>query len=414
MSIAMAMFDSPTCLGVSELGLTSLTVKMDAKGWKSFSTFAYSNSYIPGTADDSNFILKVVKELTDVEDSPHTPALKRLFDEAFTYKLQDIQYRTQVPDEENRRHTLPAPERAHRQALLSREYPGIKFDGRLLPSHALVDKVVTMRAADRVRHIRWEESTSRDQEIRGVKTEALWKTDANGFLKLQHESAVEETADLSSHLLLRFALTRRGAALHMGGIMSFNKHELLVERYLKALYDPIADGYQAKSEQELYNIDIEIFGLFADVTAAGLVTGPLGELPLDNHVTAVLADPRIYLLFMPLPKTNAGAQKRKGQGQQDDEVKRLRDSLAKANQKLSQMSNKGGGGKGKHGKGKRDKGRGTAKLPEALRGYEPTYKGRRLCFAWNLEGCRNKKCPKGDHLCMKCHSSSHGLAECNK
>ena len=74
-----------------------------------------------------------------------------------------------------------------------------------------------------------------------------------------------------------------------------------------------------------------------------------------------------------------------------------------------------GGGAKKNFEGKKGKGKGNGKpfisMPKELLDFNPMAKsGKRICFAYNLDGCsaRGAECKKGVHVCMRCGSSEHG------
>eukprot|EP00973_Karenia_brevis_P041747 5778709-Karenia_brevis.AAC.1 len=65
-----------------------------------------------------------------------------------------------------------------------------------------------MQESGALRHIPWHELTTRESEIRGLKSEDHFKTDSQGNLKLV-TSTKEKPADTSTETRLRFALQRR-------------------------------------------------------------------------------------------------------------------------------------------------------------------------------------------------------------
>eukprot|EP00973_Karenia_brevis_P028055 3862874-Karenia_brevis.AAC.1 len=129
---------------------------------------------------------------------------------------------------------LPGAERQARLEEVRSELSGLNIVGRLEPSHALVDKMVSMQESGAVRHIPWQELTSRESEVKGVKHEESYNTDASGHLKLV-TGGQECLADTSSETKLRFALQRRGVALQMAGIMTFKAHETIVDWFITEL-----------------------------------------------------------------------------------------------------------------------------------------------------------------------------------
>jgi len=72
---------------------------------------------------------------------------------------------------------------------------------------------------------------------------------------------------------------------------------------------------------------------------------------------------------------------------------------------LARHKSKVSGGRGPKGKGK--EGASGQSMPAELIGLNPNYKGKRLCYAFNMQaGCdkvlRNNECSSGHHLCMRC------------
>ena len=83
-------------------------------------------------------------------------------------------------------------------------------------------------------------------------------------------------------------------------------------------------------------------------------------------------------------------------------------------------------GKGRGGKDK-DKGKDKARekreqsiLPKELKGLMPSYKGQKICFSYNLQGCKETTkdgaCHKGLHVCARCGDRNHGAqsSRCDK
>ena len=60
---------------------------------------------------------------------------------------------------------------------------------------------------------------------------------------------------------------------------------------------------------------------------------------------------------------------------------------------------------GKPAKGAKQKGKGKGKgsgIPKELEGMDLMKDGKRICFAYNLEGCGyGKDCKRGLHVCMR-------------
>ena len=94
------------------------------------------------------------------------------------------------------------------------------------------------------------------------------------------------------------------------------------------------------------------------------------------------------------------------------ENQRLQQALAAS--KLAHADKRGGKAGGGKGDGKKKKGKEVA-MPKELEGMESTWKGKRICFGFNMRsGCtlkvKNGECEKGLHVCARsnCHGSNHG------
>ena len=74
--------------------------------------------------------------------------------------------------------------------------------------------------------------------------------------------------------------------------------------------------------------------------------------------------------------------------------------------------NKKGRGKGK-GKEKQEQ---FERVPRELLdqgGVGKNPAGQCICFDFNLKGCSNKACKKGQHICARCFGA-HPIGQCNK
>ena len=115
--------------------------------------------------------------------------------------------------------------------------------------------------------------------------------------------------------------------------------------------------------------------------------------------------------------SGSGGTKRESESQALMDLKAENKRLRMGQQAVGKNSGAKGKGKGeKKGKGKKsiDAGRG-ARMPKDLIGLSKDYKGKQICFGFNLEGCSGgQDCPKGAHRCMKCGSSSHGARQCKE
>jgi hypothetical protein len=251
--------------------------------------------------------------------------------------------------------------------------------------------------------------------MNGVKKDEFWKEDSEGRLKRIFQQG-EDRVDLKDHLMLRYALQRRGLAMDMARVMRFATHEKIVAFLFEELAREALPGYSSISLEQVRRADKEIFNRLAELTRGGLIQTHGDDLPLDRHVEGVISEPRIAVLLLPLQSRGSGSDgshaKRGG-----DEIQRLREEVKRLRHSDSKPEKGRGKEKGK-GKGKgeannRDKG---YPMPKELIGMNNTVDGEPVCFNYNTSrGCQTgvDRCPKGVHKCAfpKC-GANHPLKHC--
>jgi hypothetical protein len=401
---------------LSQLGLEDHVNAFAALGWTTMAKFGFGANYVPGRADEAPFINDIIVPLFGDANSPQKPVIRRLFFEAYTMAASDIQRRTSKPYEEDKPKKIPVAERAARFKLMQDQLSGLTLTGELEPSNLLVDKLVEMEDSGELRYIKWEECTKRLQEMNGIKKDEMWKEDGEGRLKRVFTQG-EDKADLKDHLMLRYALQRRGVALGLARLMSFKVHEKLINFFFEELARDPLPGYSQVTLEQVRRADKEVFLRLAEKTRGGIVQIAGDELPLDQYLDNIIEEPRICALLFPLQghsrsSGSEGNQHKRG----GDEVQRLREEVKRL--KSSDFGNKGKG-KGK-GKGN-SKGKGEGKrtsMPKELFGMCSTYNGQPLCFSYNTSrGCISgvEKCERGLHKCAfpGC-GGDHPLKNCTK
>ena len=226
-----------------------------------------------------------------------------------------------------------------------------------------------------------------------MKRDKHFATDSSGALK-ERATTPSLRADVSSDLRLELALTRRGAALHMAQVCSFDVHGKLIQRLLREhLREPPA-GFTSPSLDQLMRADKEMFKIVAADCRAGLRPDLRGELPFDKALMSALFNPTVSFMLLPLP----GATKRHTDNAGPSSNKRRRTQPApSSSQAASSKGGKGSGGKG----GKRG-----PRMPAKLQGmssHDPS--GAAICYNFDLDGCPHAaigaSCSKGKHICCR-------------
>ena len=190
------------------LNLLEFVAKCKEKEWVTMAAFAFSNSYVPGRADESVMVDKVYKVLLGRENHPREHAVRRLFYEAHSLGSAEVERRMARPDEEGRApRKLPVEERGARWKRLVAELPTLNLRGELEPSNALVDKCVEIEELNELRYLKWEEYTKRDQELKGVKKIPLWAEESGQLRRYYLDEEI--THQPEDRLDLKYALQRR-------------------------------------------------------------------------------------------------------------------------------------------------------------------------------------------------------------
>lgn len=297
----------------------------------------------------------------------------------------------------------------------------------LEPSNLLVDKYVEMEEVGELRYLRWEEYSRRNQEAKGVKKDEFWKEDAEGRIKKVYKEPDEHVTVGGDMLSAKYALQRRGLAMNIANLLTFEAHEKLVQFYFDEMSRESLPGFHKVGLEQIRRADREIFVRLGEETRGGftkvVLTGD--EMALDKILSSIMVEPRIQALLFPLqaasqkvvsaPGNSAGDKRLAAENERlMNEVKRMKASAGKgANPKGAK------GGKGKGGKGKKEGYRRGTPMPKSLLGMSMFIAGEPPCFNYNLpHGCKAKgveRCSAGVHKCMHpgC-GGDHSLEHCPK
>ena len=403
------------------IGLTAADVDaMAARGWSSYSTFGHASSAIPGQTDDTAFTRDILVPIVGAADHVRAPMLRKLYYEAYTINVTDLRVRAGRTGDEPAR-SMPGPERMHRFRQLKALVSGVDFGGVNMPSNYLIDVFSHMVDEGTLRHVAWDELSSRPDELRGApKKSKEWKADASGVLK-ETITADSFITDVSSDLKMVQALHRRGTAMHIANLLDYRTHDMIVKMFLAELQRTPPHGYRAVSVDQLCRADVEIFRQMADHTQDGLLPTGGGDMPLTALVSDVMKDPTVRMMLMPLPEGRAAAApanplKRPGDHTQAQNPpgsgKRARARAKAAARRLAESPAPAVPGvpKGK-GKGKvKGRAKGGGVLPAGLAGAAFTEDGSPICFAYNLDGCTRADCTR-KHVCTQCQKA-HPFRQC--
>ena len=217
-----------------EAGLEQSVLNILSKGGVStYGALAFITAYRPGQSDEQPFLQSFGTVMGRAPSNPELILLRRLFFEACTLAVIDIQQKAQR-DDASEPVRLAIAERSSRLADQQLRLKGIHFSPECEPSHKLVDTVCQMGADQTLQWIPWEQSTSRASEV--THSEKDWKLsfDANGALKVSQKHVATE-APVNGELKVRAALNHRSRAFDLASLCSYQVMEAWHERAFEIL-----------------------------------------------------------------------------------------------------------------------------------------------------------------------------------
>lgn len=416
----MASIDSAAVFRSRALSFGLLPVDVDAlatKGWSTMAGFAFSTSAIPGqSSDDLVFRRDVVAPILGAPDHIRASFLRRLHFEAYTLTASDLRGRVERTGEDAPRR-MPREERNSRLLALRRRLPGLDLTELNIPSHHLVDVFSQMQEEGQMRHVPWQEYASRQDEAKGVKRVKEWKPTTSGTLQEVVTTAATLVTVSGDNLRLLQAFTRRGVAMELANLLTFDQHEVITKFYMREMTREPPPMYCQVTYDQVLRTDIELFRIFADLTVEGLQMADDGSRPLDALVAGALADSTVRMLMLPLSQ-GAGSKEIRRDGlrpnprladpQSKTSLKKARRAAAKA------AANPPAAPSGGKGKGKGGAARQPVSLPAGLAGTTVMPDGAPICFGYQFGKCPNqasKSCKRGAHSCCQCYGD-HPYTKC--
>ena len=378
--------------------------KLRELGWATYATFAFC---VLDQNDEKAWETKIIQPVLGA-DLTHAARLRRMFLEAYTHTVADLKRQTEITELDAPRR-LPPQELDARLAVLQAKILPLKIQGRLEPSHHLINSVCQMVDDQRIRYIPWSACTTRAQEINSVREVTamkVWQPDKSGVIK-QVSPGPDLQASTCNELDVMQALRRRGIAYAVGQLMSFSSHELLISLLFDELQREPQPGFHAVSLGQIAQADREIHVKLGELTRGGLSPGPAGELPLDIHLCEVLRSPAVMWLLMPKqkqgsspPSSSVVTPSAKGEPKPKRKQKRKKKTDGAAD---------AGSPEGESPAKKR-----RVPMPkQLLEGSPDDPEGNPLCFGYSLKTCKvtGAKCGKGLHKCCLCYGA-HPMLDC--
>lgn len=398
----------------AEIGLSEVYIRrLGVLGWNTYGKLAFASNYQPGQLDEAPLI-KLAEEITLTSPPPveDLPLIRRLVFESYTLAAADLKARVERKDEDTPR-KLAQAERASRHQSQVARLTGLDLSGEMEPSHSLIDLVFQMSEDNQLRYVRWEQCTKRDQELMGLKTDPTWKPDSAGVIR-EVKVMEEVKADISSDLMLKYALQRRSLAFDQARLIDYDKFERWSQILLEAYTAPPSSGFRKVSIEQVHHADMELFKVLMKETRSGIrVSG--GVAPLEGSLAKALVAPEIRLHLQPLQGSSATSSKRrledeapeaprKREAGQADNNERLRRQIENLQGQIKNMKK----GKGK-GMSKSAKSGSSVKMPAELVGQSAmNAAGEPICFSFNCGGCN--KAANGQRCSRAGMCAANGVA----
>lgn len=302
--LAMSSVDSEAVFAkrLSQLGLGDQLEPLKANMWNTYGNFAFAVPVAAaGNCDPQVFHDKVVVPVFSLaagaEAPPAANILMRLFMESHALWLQDLKARGERTDQDPPRR-LPQVEREARRAELAKRLaPAIVLEGDFEPAHGVVDRFVNMVEDDKIEHVPWGSVATRKAEVKFGPARRRASTDE----KARKDDLLP--ADASTHYEINLALTRRSVAVDMAGLMTFETHELLKTRFMRALTESPGDpAYTSPSASRVAAADAWVWEQLSQKCARGVkaLTGA-DPAPADAAIKDILQDYEFALRLAPLP-----------------------------------------------------------------------------------------------------------------
>ncbi|CAJ1390222.1 unnamed protein product, partial [Effrenium voratum] len=278
-----------------------------AGGITTLARLAFCSSYVPGSTDEGPLVEAIKKCLGRDPGMPEMAGVRRLFHESYALVTTEMKQSVERSEEPAVR-KLSQPERAERYEKQRKRLSGLSLRGQLEPSDSLVDLACSIYEENRLRHIPWEKCISREAEIEHEqkKDSRLSFDSQSGRLKIEADDK-SVSADMSSDILVQYALTRRGLAMDQAGMLDFELHQKWVDKLIKTRLAEPSVGYAKVSLRQCQEADRKLFAELADKTRGG-IQGTASGRPLDVEFVKTMQSMEVMHLLVPLPVPALKAQ----------------------------------------------------------------------------------------------------------
>ena len=242
---------------MKEAQLGAYIAKFEEMGWLSYSSFAFATSSLEKPSEEK-FDEQVLKTLFGQAVHPLASKVRKLFLEYWAIATEEMKNVTR-PSEAVRLPMHPEDRRIGIARVRAKVDPVFKMIGDDEPSTHLINDCFAILQHEATVHVRWETCTSKRQELRDPKQ----RVDPGLVL---HEGGIFKPAkqdvpstDLSEMGRWIDAMSRRGCALDIAGLLEYDLHARWI-KMLRAAYNESAHrGYQRVTWEQLLEADVALF-----------------------------------------------------------------------------------------------------------------------------------------------------------
>ncbi|CAE7657217.1 unnamed protein product [Symbiodinium sp. CCMP2592] len=255
--------------------------KLEAEGLTTMATFAFCCHFNPSATDEKPLTDLVTKVLGAAPSLKEMSCFRRLFAEAYATVASDIRSQVEATEDSSIKKLAPA-DRAERLREQQSRLKGLDLRGNMEPGDSLIDRAVAIYESDRLQYVEWQHSVSRQHELlTGLKKDASLTLDSAGGLKIASKPNVTP-CDVSTDMMVRYALVRRGLAFEQANILAYHLHDELLEKYMSfRLMDP-PPNHARVSLKQIEQADRQFTMLLAEHTRGGIKVKAGGSRPCDG------------------------------------------------------------------------------------------------------------------------------------
>ena len=275
-----------------------LSILLNRQGINTFSSLAFAIGAPSQPPSDAVFDAFAQRVFT-LPSMGQIGKLRRLLFEAQSYVLAQLKMSVSG-DQSSMARKLPVPEKPARLADLKHRLSGVVLEGEKEPAYSLIDLCQTIYETGNIIWIHPSKRHKRESEVRAsVKDPKQIVKVEPQVLKIDAEVSTGE-AEHGTELKLMWCLQRRGFAMDMTGVASWDIHEKWVDTLFRSYSSDVSQATRPVTFAQLIKADCEMWTLLAREHHS-VKPDAHGNKPLDAAISQMQYDPRIIVHLMPQP-----------------------------------------------------------------------------------------------------------------